>query len=542
MITHAPRLSEILARGREPYDLCIIGAGPAGISLALELEGSGMRVCLLEAGGDGYDAATQSLYEGTVVGDRYPPLRDTRFGGLGGATRVWAGWCRPLDEVDFEGSAHGRGCRWPFGRPELLPYYRRAHEYCGLGFFDYDPDGWQSRFRQPPLLGDDDVIEHAIFHVLPRRFGKSFRARLQASRDVEVVLDAPVVRLQPSENGSIRGASVQTLDGRRLEVAARRFVLAAGGIENARMLLLAGDSPERAPGNAHGLVGRFFTDHPFVNLGAVTLSGSPRRLDFYFPQAVARAGGEDADGEDADGEARPAVRATMTFKRELIESEGLQNAALFFHPRYESHPYFASAEVKAFLELWDKLRHKAVPGGLGPYLGRAMRGPHRIAYATARKLLVRDGPARQWRVRAMFETESQHDNRVTLDSSPDALGRPRARVEWRLSDYDLRCMRKWTQLFDARLRQAGVGELELAFENTAEAWRSAVEGGKHHIGTTRMHADPRHGVVNPNGRVHDSPNLYVTGSSVFPSGGYANPTLTIVALAIRLADHLRAEA
>lgn len=535
MIISAQVFAGSAHEAHEPYDVCIVGAGPAGITLALELDGAGMRICLLEAGGESYDSATQKLYEGEVHGDRYPPLRDTRLGALGGTSNVWAGWCRPLEAADFEFRPDAAGSGWPFGRDALIPYYRRAQERCGLGIFEYAADYWQATLQKPLLLSDDESVEHAMFHVLPQRFGARYRARLETASNIHLLLNAPVAHLRVAPDGGVDGAVVCTLAGTQFCVKARRYVLAAGGIENARLLLVSADSPGRAPGNAHDLVGRYFTDHPFINLGALILDGDPRGLDFYFPQPVSP-----PESAQSNGAGRPAVRATLTLKRATLDAERLQNAALFFHPQYEAHPAFASAEVKAFLELWDKLRHKAVPGGLAPYLGRAVRAPHSIAFAAARKLLVREGPARRWRVRAMFETQSRHDNRVTLSPERDALNRPRARVEWRLSEHDLKCMRRATQLFDAGFKRAGLGRLEPGFPDTTAGWRNALEGGKHHIGTTRMHADPKLGVVDPDARVHGTPNLFVAGSSVFPSGGYANPTLTIVALAIRLADHLRA--
>jgi choline dehydrogenase-like flavoprotein len=128
---------------------------------------------------------------------------------------------------------------------------------------------------------------------------------------------------------------------------------------------------------------------------------------------------------------------------------------------------------------------------------------------------------------------------VILSDERDRLGRRRVRIEWQLGEADVENMSRVIQLFDQAVRQAGVGHLERAFPDTPAAWRQALEGGKHHMGTTRMHAASRHGVVDENSRVHGTSNLYVTGSSVFPSGGYANPTLTIVALAARLGDHLR---
>jgi choline dehydrogenase-like flavoprotein len=214
-------------------------------------------------------------------------------------------------------------------------------------------------------------------------------------------------------------------------------------------------------------------------------------------------------------------------------------AAIFFHPRYESHRVFASREVKAFLHLWDKAKSRAVPGGGWAYARRAAKAPHRLALALARKLAVGDGPAHRWRLRAMFETQFRFDNRVTLSNEYDRLGRRRARVEWQLGEADIDNMRRVTGLLDQAVRETGAGHLELAFADEPSAWRAATEGGLHHMGTTRMHVSPQHGVVDENGRVHGTSNLFVTGSSVFPSGGYANPTLTIIALALRLGHHLR---
>jgi choline dehydrogenase-like flavoprotein len=168
-----------------------------------------------------------------------------------------------------------------------------------------------------------------------------------------------------------------------------------------------------------------------------------------------------------------------------------------------------------------------------------MRAPYQVAIAMLRKLTVADGPARRWRLRAMFETESQYDNRVTLSQEMDELGRPQARVEWRLSERDLRSMRLFMHRLNESFRRASLGHVELGFDDDISGWRGAAIGGKHHMGTTRMHRDATQGVVDADALVHGTSNLFIAGSSVFPGGGFANPTLTIVALAIRLADHLK---
>jgi choline dehydrogenase-like flavoprotein len=513
--------------GQEPprYDICIVGAGAAGITLALELEATGRRVCLLEAGGPVYEPEIQRLFEGEVAGQQYPSLRDTRVAALGGSTTVWAGWCRPLEALDFEPRDWCGAGGWPFGLDELRPYYARAHEICRLAAFDYDPEHWAGILGPDKILPGDATFTNEIFHVHVQNFGHRYRERLERSKNIHLVLHAPVTRAR-LEGATCTALEIRTLDGYDLAIRADRFVLAAGGVENPRLLLLSAAEPGGVPGNAGGLVGRYFTDHSYVDPGTLVLR-EPATLGFYRPRPV------------APGRGASSVRGILSVRRKVLERERLMNAAFFFHPRYEAHRVFATAEVKAFLELWNKVKQRAVPGAAWPYAKQAARAPHRLALAMARKLAVRHGPARRWRMRAAFETEFRYENRVVLSDERDRLGRRRVRIQWQIGEADVENMRRVTHLFDQAVRQAGAGHLERAFPDAPAAWRQALEGGKHHMGTTRMHVASQHGVVDENSRVHGTSNLFVTGSSVFPSGGYANPTLTIVALAARLGDHLK---
>jgi choline dehydrogenase-like flavoprotein len=517
--------------GQQPprYDLCIVGAGPAGLAVALELETGGWRVCVLEAGGAAYERDTQRLFEGEVVGQPYPPLRDSRLGALGGSTTVWAGWCRPLEPLDFEPRTWCDAEGWPFGPEELEPWYARAHELCGLAAFDYEPARWAAALGSPQILSTDPTFANQIFHVNIQDFGRRYRERLERSRAIDLVLHAPVTRLH-LDGPSCTAADVRTLDGHEVTIRADRFVLAAGGVENPRLLLLsaAGADGADAPGNASGMVGRYFADHAYVDFGTLVLRRA-NALGFYRLEPA-------EPGSDS------LVRGVLSMRREALERERLLNSALFFHPRYEAHPAFASPEVKAWLQVWNKLKHRAVPGEPWPYLRRAVRAPYQIAVATGRKLTVRDGPARRWRMRAAFETSFRPENRVTLGDERDRLGRRRAHIEWRIEEADVESMHRVAQLFDQAVQRAELGHLERAFPDQPAAWRRMIEPGKHHMGTTRMHRSPRLGVVDEHGRVHGTSNLFVTGSSVFPSGGYANPTLTIVALAARLGHHLKGTA
>ena len=515
-------------RGPVECDVCIVGGGPAGISLALELARDDRTVCLLESGGLRHERHSQSLLAGDAVGSAYPELIETRFAMLGGATGIWAGWCRPLDAVDFERRDWVPGSGWPFPRDELLPFYARAHRLCGLGSDDYDASAWEARAGLERLPLSRHEFETAIFHTRALNFGVEHRPALERSPGLRVLLHASALKLERSGGGDrIARVRAGTQDGRRFDVVARQFVLAAGGIENARLMLLSGDTPGQAVGNDHGLVGRYFMEHGFVNAGSFVAGDPHRSLAFHFPFAGNR------------GRSAWKVRSVLALGTEAQRARRLLNGAIFFHPAYEAHEVFDSPEVRAMLEIGNKLRGRAVPGGLRKRAVTALRSPGKLLTAALRRVAAGAGPQRLWRTRALFECAPDRDNRVTLADDKDAFGRPLARLEWRPGEADIASARAMHELFDASLRDAGLGYFKPRFTRDPGEWRAGVEGGKHHLGTTRMHADPRQGVVDADARVHGTSNLYVAGSSVFPTGGYANPTLTLVALAVRLARHLQ---
>lgn len=513
---------------RREYDCCIIGAGAAGITIALELASRGWQVCLLEAGGASFKRKAQRLLDGKVIGDSYPPLARARLSGLGGSTQVWAGWCRPLDPIDFEARPELGSPGWPLAPEEIVPFYQRAHSVCGLGDFQYQSAVWERRLGLAGSTLQSDGLENAIFHIRALDFGAAYRPRMEHLPSLDVWLHAPVLRLGVDASGAVPAAWVRAADGVEVPISAGKYVLAAGGIENARLLLLSARYPQDAPGNAYGLVGRFFSDHPFVNPGWLVFR-QVRRLPSYFPRPV-QVGAE------------ATVCAALSLPASTLRAKELPGAALILYPQYEAHSAFDDPAVRAALELRDRFRARAVPGGSPALLRRALRRPDRVAIAALRKLLTRTRAAATWRVRMMFEPASHPSNRVELDEALDAAGRRRARVHWRLSEPELDAMSDSFREFDAALCDAGLGRLELSLPDNRAGWRAAVRAGKHHLCATRMHHDPRHGVVDADGRVHGVSNLFVAGSSVFSSPGYVNPTLTIVALALRLADHLRAGA
>lgn len=503
--------------------VCVIGAGAAGITLARELDARGHEVCVLESGGLKPGPATQELLAGESTAPSLP-LDEARLACLGGTTAAWAGWCRPLDPLDFEARPWVPHSGWPFDAPHLEPFYRHAHAVCGLGAFEYRAGSW-ARTGSAPLPLDGSVRTEVFQFSPPLHFGRAYRAELAASPNTTVLLHATALGLEFSEGGdAVTAVPVALPGGRRARVHAPIVVLAAGGIENPRLLLLSGrDSPD-GPANRHGLVGRFFMEHPYVDSGSLLPSGSAPPLGFYRRHHVTADAGPGL------------VAGVFTLDGETVCRERLVNSAIFLRPRYRAHPVFRSEAVRAAQSLVNSLRRGSLPRAAAGRLQRAVRRPDRLALAAWLRLGI--GGGRGVGTRAFAEPVPDPGNRVTLTDERDPLGRRRVRVEWMPGELERRSLDRAHELLDRSLRQAGLGRVEPAVVEEPGAWPPSLSGAGHHMGTTRMHRDPRQGVVDEHCRVHGIENLFIAGSSVFPTAGYANPTLTIVALALRLAGRI----
>lgn len=503
--------------------VAIVGAGPAGITLALELDRAGVPVRLLEAGGLRHERRVQALLAGEVVGG-YAPLRESRLAALGGSTQVWSGWCRRLDPLDFAARPWIAPVGWPFPRTALEEAYRRAHALLGVDDADDDPATWERRSGATRLAASSPDVATAIFRQSEVRFGERWRDALAQAAGIDTILHAAVLRLRPAPaSARIDGVDVAGADGRRFAVRARVVVLAAGGIENARLLLLSGGSSGQPIGNARGLVGRHFIEHLFVEPGRFVPAAAGGPPGLY--DSIAATGG--------------AARGALALAEAVLIRERLPNAAFVLMPAHLAGATAADPSVQALYQLWDKLRGRAVPGGELALGARVARAPGSMVAAVRRRALARSAAGGARRVRVLAEQAVQDEHRVTLGATVDRFGRPLARVHWDVTERDLDGVRRSWCLLDQALRRAGAGGLALDIADDPAGWRGATAIGKHPMGATRMHPDPSLGVTDANARVHGTANLFVAGSSLFPAGGYANPTLTIVALAIRLAEHLR---
>jgi len=493
-------------------DLAIIGGGVAGITLAHTLAGSGISVCVVEAGGLAPDPAVQSLYEGENTGIDYS-LSATRLRLFGGSSNHWGGYCRPLDVIDFEQRDWVPFSGWPFAIDELAPYYKPASEIVEIapGRFD-DSDYWQRVTGEKlPESATGRLRLQFVQFSTPTRFGSRYGDELKTAANIRVLLNANVTRISAADGAqAVKRLAIRTLSGLRLSVKARYYVLATGGLENARILLLSNDVVPAGLGNQNDLVGRFFMEHPHMGGFAELVVADLQRVPKILRERVT------AEGHSA----KAAFNPTQTFLREhrLLNATFMMGVAGKYPA--DQLPDAANANdaarrdmlmaARQFLIAKDSAVKPGRPDDIGAWLG----------------------------IGGSCEQAPNPDSRVSLSTKHDALGLAKIKLNWRLTEQDR--LSFYTHLHSLALEfgALGIGRLRERVADRRD-WPQPVGGGSHHMGTTRMSDNPLHGVVDRNCKVHAVNNLYVAGSSVFPTSGVSNPTLSLVALTLRLADHLK---
>ena len=503
-------------------DLCIVGAGAAGITLARELANHSIRVCLLESGTTDLDPANQDLNDGSNIGLRYYSLVSSRLRMFGGTTNHWAGESRPLDTLDFEARSWMPHSGWPIARSDLEPFYVRAQTICKLGAFDYRPERWPSRTTPTLEINDPRVITTVFQRNPPVRFGPAYKGDLKAARNLRCFSNANVVDLEEDESRNAIGrVRVATLSGNQFWVRARRFVLALGAIETTRLLLLSSVGKRRGYGRGKDPVGKFFAEHPYTEIGILKPS-----KPWVARQLIDRA------TERVDG---VGIVRGYTFKENVLRSQKLPNFQVFLG---EIEP----VKKASLRHLFSSLKRGQLPDRLGDNLGRVMGNFDEVSWNPADFAAPhRGGVSPLLRVSATFEPVPDPESRVVLLKRKDALGQPRVGLQWRVDPAQKASLRRIAKTTAAAFAASGLGRMRMSLDEDDTRWQETPMGSWHQMGTTRMHEDPQQGVVDSNCRVHGLSNLFIASGSVFPTAGYANPTLTIVALAVRMADHLKAE-
>jgi choline dehydrogenase-like flavoprotein len=541
-------------------DVVVVGSGPAGTSLALELGARGAQIILLEAGGERYSRREQEHFAGEVVNpDVQPPLDLYRSRQFGGGSNVWGGRCSPFDPIDFEKRSWVPFSGWPINNATLEDYYVRAHEFLDIGDFCYDAESCLDGERAVPFPGMvwDKIDDTKICRwSLPTNFRTKYRRRLAGVGNIRVLLHASCLELHASGGGNrITEAVVGNGPGRRIAVRAKIFALAAGGIESARLLLVSRDAYSAGLGNEYDQVGRYFQTHVYGTVAKIRYLGNPRAVRFEFERS--------RDGVY--------VQHMLAIRPEVQRAHRLLNFyAVLNYPNF-ADPSHGNAILSSLFLVKNLLAHR-LPAEL---VGKALDQKHgrggRNRFATqliGRHIwnVIRDSPSMlpfswDWLARRVLtrrklpsvniysrhgeyhllysaEQEPNPDSRVMLSRERDDFGYNRIKSDWRYTTGDIESIvnNHLVLANDLQGSRNPCVALDTDFTTLAERVKDETRLGSHHIGTTRMSEDLRTGVVDRKCRVHGVANLYVASSSVFPTSSCVSVTLLIVAVALRVAD------
>jgi choline dehydrogenase-like flavoprotein/nucleoside-diphosphate-sugar epimerase len=532
-------------------DVCIVGSGPAGISLALHLLDTGLEVILLESGGDKEEKDTHALYEGETVDEAmHCPPDKYRQRCFGGSTTIWGGRCVPLDPIDFEERPWIANSGWPISYDEVSPYFGPATRLVEAGENDYDgrtafgpnPPEMFKGFRSGRVT--TDTLER--FSV-PTDFGARYRHKLAAAKKLRLFTYANAIGIELNDDGSrARAIKVGTLAGKRFRVDAPSIVLATGGLEAPRLLLASREIHPNGIGNAHDVVGRYYQCHIASNVADLRVDGPVGNVRHGYelsPEGVY-------------------CRRRMALLPEEQRRLQVGNLAARLHfpniidPSHRIGVLSGLYMAKFFISYeYSKRLHGGDRASLARYLGHlrniVLDPFDTLAFLShwirKRTLAVRKFPSvilrnksNRFSLDLHGEQEPRPESRLTLiEESLDPFGMPRLRIDWRYSQKDIETVRVTLDVIADELKRTGVGTLTYNTETLErDLMRYGAYGG-HHIGATRMGLDVRTSVVDPNCQVHGVDGLFVASCSVFPTSSQANPTLTIIALALRLGDHLK---
>jgi choline dehydrogenase-like flavoprotein len=544
-------------------DVCIIGAGPAGMTAAREFLKTKYTVSLLESGGHAYNHDIQMLSQGEISGDVHEAQESMHLRQIGGTANNWIlqmtddeyGYrYTPYDAVDFEQRDEIPYSGWPITKADLDPYYERAHAVCGVGHYDYTAEYW-ARGKHQPIKFNSDAVYNSVFTFGPtKKFTQEFPEQITASNNVTIYYHATVVELLCSEDGEeVTTAVVRMFDGKEVYFKAKQFIIASNALQTPRLLLNSNKTHPKGIGNQHDNVGRYYMDHNLVPFGL-----------FYpdDPSIINDLGFYDMQGVDG-----ASILGRISFSPETLKKQKLRNLAVMLFPStWNQHDVDAMTSVNVFrmmphqiytwrfpIELAKHIYNLVrEPLTLARHLRNILRGRRRLMIAVYEKFrygipvflgLGRGGWSRvgnsqrkydRLELLAIVEQSPNPNNRITLTEEKDALGCRKTKLHYVCADEDIESVKRAQKIIQDAFTDTGLGGFQPP-EITADVMKSST--GLHHmLGTTRMSDDPKHGVVDKDCRVHGIRNLFIAGSSVFTTGGFANPTLTNLAISIRTSD------
>jgi len=538
-------------------DVVIVGAGPAGIVLALELSRAGRRVVLLESGGMNFDPNIQHLGDTVGRDDYHVEMSLATRRQVGGASNLWGGRCVPFDPVDFESRQIVDETRWPVSYEEISPYFQRACDWCLCGTAVFDANDVPELADRSIIPGfvNGDVCASALERwSLPTNFGRVYRTALEDSPSLRLETGLTCTEIVPrpvpsSDRWSVDHLKARRDDGRLVRIRAARYVIAAGGLESTRLLFASTREHPGGIGNHSNHLGRWYMAHIETRVARIHFTTPPEQTIY----------GHERDGEGVY------VRRRFTFSQEAQLEQRLPNIAIWLvNPEVGDASHGSGILSFVYLMLISPFGRYFVAEGIRQAHVKTSRPTSIRAHlrnvlrdiwpATAFALIfgyqrfVRRGrkvpgffvrsAANVYPVLYHGEHLPHWESFVEPTEECDARGMPRLRTHLHFSEEDIQSVRRAHEVLGRSLRDQGLGHVELLHDDVEKAVRGQLFGGYHQAGTTRMSANPDEGVVDCNLAVHGFDDLFIASSSTFPTSSQANSTFMVVAFALRLVDHL----
>lgn len=509
-------------------DICIIGGGVAGIVLATELLASEHDIILLESGDVEYDQDTQNLYKAESRPKLFPAPVYSRLRFLGGSSNHWENSTERFDAIDFAKRDWVKDSGWPITYNAVAQYYPAAEQYCGVKKLGYDFAFWQNKFHFKDAFDGSELFQSAIAKsaLQPTRFFMAYGKKLTDSTKIRIIKNANVVDLDFEEQSeTVKSVKFQSLNKSLHQVNAKIFIMCLGGLENPRMLLHFNEKYNNKIGNQFDNVGRYFMEHPTI------------RAAQFIPFKDNVLG--DAYNGITDVSAHLRVRCKLKESAQIKYKTN--NLRLFFNKQTKLE---LSQGIESAHVLSEGMNKSETPENFGGHLMNVLKDADLIAEAYLRKKFQTSyfedaDNFGGYQIVSMLEQTPDRNNRIYLGTETDQLKLKKLKIDWSVSQYDKdKAWQTLTLLAQDPWLQS-IGRMRLLDHNEERIWGSQLGFGQHHIGTTKMSDNIEHGVVDSSLKVYGTKNLYISGSSVFPTGGHVPPTLTIVALTLKLADELK---
>jgi choline dehydrogenase-like flavoprotein len=506
-------------------DICIMGGGIAGITLARKLKNSRYKILLVESGDENYQQNVQNLYSADKKPELFPDPLSSRLRMLGGSSNHWENSTERLDPIDLTKRDWIPDSGWPIKYEELVKYYSEAELYCGLDDEGYDLKYWADEFNFEDKLNNSGTVNNAIVKSsFPfTRFFVKYGDELRKADNINIIVNANVLDID-IDSGIIKSITISNLNGQHYNVKAKVFVMCFGGIENARMLLHFNTTNNNQLGNQYDNVGRYFMEHPTI-----------RAANFFpFEGELHRI----YNGIQYNGQL---IKARFKLTEGAQIQHKMNNLRLFLT---KSSNIRLSEGVSSAHVVKDSLKNSELPDNFGNHLINIVKDIDIISELYLRKefdtsLFDSVDEYGGYQFISMIEQSPNRNNRITLGDDVDQLKIRKINIEWTIQDNDKAMAWKSLEILAKDPVINEIGRIRILKENESRIWGNQLGFGHHHIGTTRMSDDITKGVVNSTLKVYGTNNLYISGSSVFPTGGHVPPTLTIVALTLRLADKIK---